>query len=239
MGYLEDSAKVLQSDGFEGTVPYMYRDCLVKHKGVAAATDAGNVTVGVGQLLRNERHAAEFPFLHPNGEIATREEIFAEFKRVHGMEARHKATYYYRPQSLILSDDTIKALLMKRLEECDALLRGHYAGYDEYPAPAKMALLDMIYNLGPLKLFGEFRMFDKYVNARDWDAVAAQCHRKGISNDRNAWTAHQFMLAEVKKPLAELTVHPAHSDSHAMLPGPPVVKVPVAEQVRGLMPKGR
>jgi GH24 family phage-related lysozyme (muramidase) len=208
MDYLQKSAEILTGTGFEGNVPFMYRDT------------AGWVTVGVGQMLPDVNAAKKYPFLTPLGGVATKDEIDKDYHRVYAITAGLTADKYRAQSSLLLPDEYIQSLLMNKLKECDLHLRRHYIRYDLYPELVKLALLDMIYNMGASKLFGQFSTFEKAVNAQDWNTAAEQCHRKhkGASDNRNAWTRHQFLLGETKKILPELPVHPAHYDAPSLLP---------------------
>ena len=58
-----------------------------------------------------------------------------------------------------------------------------------------MGLLDMVYNLGPGKLFAEYPRLLRAVEAGDWKAAAAASHRRGPGEARNAWTQQQFLSA--------------------------------------------
>jgi hypothetical protein len=60
-----------------------------------------------------------------------------------------------------------------------------------------MALLDMIYNLGPEGLFKEFPHLIADVDARAWAQAAESCLRRGPSAARNSWTRQQFLDAVV------------------------------------------
>jgi GH24 family phage-related lysozyme (muramidase) len=208
MDYLKRSAEILGRTGFEGNVPFMYRDT------------EGWVTVGVGQMIPDVNAAKRYRFLKPLGDLATAEEIEQDYKRVYAMPAGMPAEKYRTQTGLVLSEDYIESLLETKLKECDMALRRHYLRYDTYPEPVKLALLDMIYNLGAPKLFGQFAAFEKAVNAQDWKTAGLESHRKhkGSTDNRNAWTRHQFLISEAKKPVPELPVHPAHYDAPVMLP---------------------
>ena len=211
MDYLKKSAEILAGTGFENDIPYMYLDT------------EGWVTVGVGQMIPDVNAAKRYQFLKPLGEKATAEDIEQDYKRVRAMPAGKPAETYRVQASLVLSEDYIESILLNKLKECDVALRRHYLRYDTYPEPVKLALLDMVYNLGASKLFGQFAAFEKAVNAQDWRTAATECHRKhrGSTDNRNAWTRHQFLIAETMKPIPELPVHPAHYDSHTLLPAKP------------------
>jgi GH24 family phage-related lysozyme (muramidase) len=212
MDYLKKSAELLAGTGFEGNIPFMYLDT------------EGWVTAGVGQMIPDVNAAKRYHFVKPLGEKATAEEIERDYRRVHAMPAGKPAQTYRVQESLELSQDYIESILLNKLKECDSVLRRHYQPkYDRFPEPVKLALLDMIYNLGASKLFGQFAAFEKAVNAEDWRTAALECHRKhrGSTDNRNAWTRHQFLVAETQKPIPALPVHPAHRDSQTILPGRP------------------
>jgi GH24 family phage-related lysozyme (muramidase) len=208
MDYLKKSAEILSGTGFEGDVPFMYRDT------------EGWVTVGVGQMIPDVNAARKYPFVTALGAKAATDDIETDYARVKAIPAGLPAEKYRSQSSLLLAEEYIEPLLLKKLKECDVALRRHYLRYDTYPDPVKLALLDMVYNLGAARLFGQFPTFEKAVNAQDWKTAAEQCHRKhkGSTDNRNAWTRHQFLISELKKPVPELPVHPAHYDAPAMLP---------------------
>jgi GH24 family phage-related lysozyme (muramidase) len=208
MDYLQRSADLLSSAAFEGSVAYMYRDTV------------GLVTVGVGQLIPDVNAAKTYPFLTTTGANASTLEIETDYKRVKALSSGHPHKYYWTNTALVLSGESIQALLIKRVKEFDKALRATYLNYDTYPEPVKLALLDMIYNIGPTQLFGEFKHFGEAVNAQDWRTAAARCHRIGPSAKRNAWTAHQFRMAAGGKAIPKLPVHPAHHDAPGMLSKP-------------------
>jgi hypothetical protein len=60
-----------------------------------------------------------------------------------------------------------------------------------------MALLDMIYNLGPAGLFKGFPHLVAAVQNGAWAQAAQHCMRRGPSAARNAWTQQQFLSAVV------------------------------------------
>jgi len=206
--YLQKSADLLTGTGFEGNVPFMYRD------------SNGWVTVGVGFMIPDENAAKKIPFVTALGALATKDQIETDFKRVYSLPAGLVADKYRSQSSLLITFDYTASILLKKLKECDRALRGNYKSYDTYPDPVKLALLDMIYNLGAAKLFGQFPAFNRSVNDQDWKTAADQCHRKhkGAADNRNAWTRHQFLISETRKPIPLLPVHPAHRDAPLMLP---------------------
>ena len=178
--YLEQSLEKLKE--FEGCVPWMYRDTV------------GKITVGVGLMLPNPEAAQALPFV-----VGTRpaiaEEIAAEFARVDAMVAGKPSSFYKLPSSLQLPQQTIDAKLSAVLQQFENDLRTQLPHYDGLPDTVKMALLDMIYNLGPSGLFKGFPHHMATVEAGAWVQAAAACMRRGPGPERNAWTRQQFLSA--------------------------------------------
>jgi GH24 family phage-related lysozyme (muramidase) len=186
--YLEQSLTKLKE--FEGCVPWMYRDTV------------GKVTVGVGLMLPNVEAAQALPFL-AGARPATSQEIAAEFTRVSAMHSGHPATYYKAPGSFELAQQTIDAKLTAVLQGFEADLRAQIPRYDTLPDSVKMALLDMIYNLGPAGLFKGFPHLMAAVETGEWTKAASNCMRHGPGPERNAWTRQQFLSAVVTEIKAE------------------------------------
>ncbi len=186
--YIEQSLTKLKE--FEGCVPWMYRDTM------------GRITVGVGLMLPNPQAAQKLPFLSAN-RAATVEEIAAEFARVKALPEARNASFYKTPASLLLSQQTIDHSLTTVLEGFEADLRKHLPHYDALPDCVKLALLDMIYNLGPIGLFQGFPHLVAAVETSDWAQAAARCLRRGPGPARNAWTRQQFLDAVATEIKAE------------------------------------
>jgi GH24 family phage-related lysozyme (muramidase) len=169
---------------FEGCVPWMYRDTV------------GKVTVGVGLMLPDARAAAALPFV-VGGRAATPEEIAAEYARVDAMAMGRASAFYKIPTALVLTQQTIDVKLSGVLAGFEANLRGQFPHYDALPDGVKMALLDMIYNLGPAGLFKGFPHLVAAIQTGAWMQAAQHCMRHGPSAARNDWTRQQFLSAVV------------------------------------------
>jgi GH24 family phage-related lysozyme (muramidase) len=169
---------------FEGCVPWMYRDTV------------GKVTVGVGLMLPDAKAAEALPFV-VSARAATPEEIAAEYARVDAMAVGRASTFYKTPTSLILTQQTIDAKLTSVLEGFEADLRGQFSHYDALPEGVKVALLDMIYNLGPAGLLKGFPHLVVAIQTGAWAQAAEHCMRHGPSAARNSWTREQFLSAVV------------------------------------------
>ncbi len=152
----------------------------------------GKVTVGVGLMLPDAQAAQTLPFLL-NNRPATPEEIATEYARVDAMTLGKAAAFYKIPASLELSQQTIDAKLLSVLLGFEADLRGEFPRYDAFPDAIKLALLDMIYNLGPAGLFHGFPHLVAAVQSGNWSLAADHCTRRGPAPSRNDWTKQQFL----------------------------------------------
>jgi GH24 family phage-related lysozyme (muramidase) len=186
--YIEQSLIKLKE--FEGCVPWMYRDTV------------GKVTVGVGLMLPDAKAAQALPFLNIT-QPATPAEIATEYARVDALPQGRTASFYKTPHSLQLAPQTIDAKLTSVLQGFETDLRTEFPHYDTLPDAIKMALLDMIYNLGPAGLFKGFPHLVAAVQTGNWTQAAAHCNRRGPGEARNAWTREQFLSAVVTEIKAE------------------------------------
>ena len=156
----------------------------------------GKVTVGVGLMLPDAKAAEVLPFVLGT-RAATPEEIAAEYTRVNAMAMGRASAFYKTPTSLVLTQQTIDAKLSSVLAGFEADLRGQFPHYDALPDGIKMALLDMIYNLGPAGLFKGFPHLVAAIQTGAWQQAAEHCMRRGPSAARNDWTREQFLSAVV------------------------------------------
>lgn len=169
---------------FEGCIPWMYLDT------------KGNVTCAIGIMLATTQAACQLPFYPENDpQPATEDQIVAEWTRVKAMAPAKLPAFYHGPSSLVLMPSEIETLTMSVLQQKETELRQLYPGYDGFPDMAKMALLDMDYNMGEEDLRVKWPHFDAAVDAQEWSTVAGLCHRLGIQPERNAWTEQQFLSA--------------------------------------------
>jgi GH24 family phage-related lysozyme (muramidase) len=156
----------------------------------------GKVTVGVGLMLPDAKAAKTLPFVL-GSRAATPEEIAAEYARVNEMTVGRASSFYKIPASLELTQQMIDARLKSVLEGFEADLRIQFPHYDSLPDSVKMALLDMIYNLGAEGLFKGFPRLVAAVEEGAWAQAAEHCSRLGPSAVRNAWTRQQFLNAVI------------------------------------------
>lgn len=158
----------------EGCITHMYLDT------------KGKVTVGVGNMLPGVSEALELPFINRESrEPGTPEEITKDFRRVADQKPGRVAGSYKAFTSLDLEDDAIDALLDRRIGDFEAGLRRNFPGYDDYPQACRLALMDMVFNLGNNGLVTKFPSLTRAAREQDWEECANQCRRKGISEERN------------------------------------------------------
>jgi len=162
----------------------------------------GKITVGVGLMLPDAKAAQALPFVLGT-RTATPQEIAAEYTRVDSLPLGRASAFYKPSTQLELTQQTIDAKLSAVLQGFETDLRAHLPHYDTLPDPVKLALLDMIYNLGPGELFNGFPHLIAAVESGSWAEAAAHCLRRGPSPARNNWTREQFLSAVVTTIQAE------------------------------------
>src|SRR5580704_1268437 len=181
MVYLDVSLAHLE--GFEGIVPWMYLDT------------KGFVTVGVGEMLANASRAQSLGFVDADSQPVAPAVILADYERVSALPRAKLPAFYRAPGSPVLPYPEIDSLLRQHLTYFDEQLSQRFAAYPNFPDPAKLGLLDMIFNLGVIGLFKGFPTLIEHVQKRDWENAATQCHRNGPNPERNEWAKQQFLAA--------------------------------------------
>ncbi len=166
---------------FEGSVPHMYLDT------------NGYVTVGVGGLVPTEA-AARRLFMRDRAShaAATPDEQAEEWNMVGGMKRGLKASAYLRVCNLEMAPAEIKRLFNARVMEFQQQLRAVYLNYDSCPAPCRLALLDMAFNLGCGALNRKWPSLRSAVLTMNWLEAAKQSFRPQSSTARNVAVAELF-----------------------------------------------
>ena len=182
MSQLYEITLLPQLKQFEGCIPSMYLDTV------------GNVTCGVGFLLETALIAQGFPWYIDRACTipATPQEIAAAWVRVKAMAPGRIPSFYTYDGCLQLLQSDIDLHLLAILDQTDENLQRDYPGFEDFPLSIKMALADMDYNLGDGTLRNTYPRFDFAVDTKSWDVAAQECHRLGISKERNDWTQQQF-----------------------------------------------
>jgi len=130
------------------------------------------VTVEVGHLLPVAK-AQELAVVTDSGESVTTEMIAEQ-------EVNRVASYYQpfiQPQ---LPDSAVDPLTEKRIDSFYTELKAIYSEFDSFPAGIKLALFDLIFNLGMTNLCKKWPKLNG-CNADE------NCRRRGIAGERNEY----------------------------------------------------
>jgi len=186
-------------DFWEQPIRWMYLD------------SQGLVTVGCGTMLPDAAAAKRVSFVHNRTwQAATPAEIEAAWNGLHAGAAAQKAAapskkfsakYYEDKTDLRIPDACAQALRDDHIEADYAELKKIYLKFDTFPDDAKVALFDMIYNVGPGRNktrqhraagLRAFVSMNAAIDAAHWSLAADRCTRHGIPPERNRNTAHLF-----------------------------------------------
>ncbi len=174
---------------YEGCVPHMYLDT------------KGYVTVGIGHLLHDIEAAKKVPFtVRGTGAIATAKQIEEEFKVIKARPfGKDEAYTRFKPfTKLIITELNINAQVDKHIKIFENDLKRIYgvSEFSSYPNNVKLALFDMIFNLGIYKLKDTFPNFNKHMKAKNFKKAAIESNRKDISAERNTYVRNLFLSAK-------------------------------------------
>jgi GH24 family phage-related lysozyme (muramidase) len=174
------SLKQLLKDN-EGNIPYMYLDTV------------GKVTVGVGHMIASPDLAQGLSFVvRGTSQAASAAQIAADYNSVHSQRPAMVASQYKPFTKLEMTPAAIDQLLDTDIAGMESGVRSAFRGYDNYPAPAQDALLDMAFNLGVSGLVTKFPKLKAAAEAGNWQTCANECQRNGISQARNDKTKAMF-----------------------------------------------
>ena len=148
---------------FEGRVQHMY------------LCTGNRVTVGIGHMIPTSEAATKLEFSGaPAGVIAF------EWRRVASMPPGRLAQFYRHRGQPIMSDAEIDRIFVTDIKSFLGHLRTIVPDYDKLPNSVQLALLDMIYTLGPTG-FSAYKKMLAHIRMRNWKVAAAECERGGIS----------------------------------------------------------
>jgi GH24 family phage-related lysozyme (muramidase) len=160
---------------FEGLTTWLYLD----------TADPPVVTCGIGHALFSLADCLALPWDQPAAAIQW------DFKAVQAAAPGRLASWYATLTKSRLEADFVRQLAQQDLDARVATLRKGFPQYDGLPAPAREALQDMVFNLGG-SFLGKWPKLRTALLSGNWSAAAANCHRIGISDARNAATAALF-----------------------------------------------
>lgn len=170
---------------YEGNVSHMYLD------------SKGYVTIGVGHLLNTVVEAQNLSFVDAKtNKQVTAEEIKTDFEEVL-KQPKNKLASFYKPYTkLILPLTEIDKLTNSHIENFYKELKLIYAELDTYPEAARLALFDLIFNVGMTNLRTMWPSFNSAVKAKDWKKAGDNSIRKTpISSARNQYVNDLFAEA--------------------------------------------
>lgn len=186
---------------YEGDIPKMYLDT------------GNNVTVGIGNMLPDKESAKNLDFyikvkdketgkmverLATDAEIAdawdslsmlTQPDSCTDPDDGEDPSGCYTAGTYEKIESnnvYLHENDRISAA-KEEIKDFGAQLKDGYPDFDTYPDKVKLALYDMVFNLGIGNLVDEFVKFTTAIKERDWKEAASESKRTGIQDDRNKY----------------------------------------------------
>ena len=165
---------------YEGRVEHMYLDT------------RGFVTVGVGHMMSSAEEAKKVAFINAASSAqASKKEIEDEFALIKSKPfgAAYPARRFKSSTKLKLTDSTINELTNKHITSFEGELKQIYGAteFNTHPENVKLALFDMIFNLGMPRLKTGYPKFNKYIKVKDYKNAALESNRKGISAQRNQY----------------------------------------------------
>ncbi|OUJ14908.1 peptidoglycan-binding protein [Acetobacter sp. DsW_063] len=187
------------------------------------------VTVAVGYYCPTAEDATTLSYLNKTTRApATAAEKKKEWETIQALSPAHtpnshNAKFYESSTTLVMPDAEITRLFDVKLQEFYADLVDVFSGFDSYPEKAKIALFDMIYNLGEgrnadparhRKATG-LRQFHTLIAAcqnHDWVKAAGACRRHGPSDQRNNDTKALFLACAAEDRTALQSAAPKKAD---------------------------
>lgn len=175
-------------ENHEGKVNHMYLD------------SKGYVTVGVGHLIKDLASAQKLNFKKTNGLSATKDDIKSDFESVKKQLKNRVSSYYKRFVSLKLLNTEIDALTKKHIDSFENELKSLFPSFTTYPTEVRLALFDIIFNVGMTDLNTKWPNFKKAIKSQDWETAANESNRKPpVSAERNKYVKNLLLKAAADK----------------------------------------
>ncbi|MFL1405874.1 glycoside hydrolase family protein [Marinobacter sp. M1N3S26] len=179
---------------YEGKVSHMYLD------------SRGFVTVGIGHLIANVTEAQKLAFKTTRNVPASGAEIKSDYDSVKKQPANRVASFYKKFTSLILPDVEIDKLTDKHILTFESELKRIYSGFENFPSEVRLALFDLIFNLGMTDLNNNWPKFNAAIQAKDWQTAADESSRAApISAERNRYVRNLLETAAKNSAAQALT----------------------------------
>lgn len=185
---IEKQAIRKKLEEYEGFIEHIYRD------------SKGFATVAVGHMMPNVQAAQQLTFYTQKGSRATAAEIKVDYDAVMKQPANRLAVYYKRFTTLKMKRADADQLTNKHIDSFYKELKIIYPDFDTFPSEAKLALIDIIFNVGMTNLKNRWPTMNAAIKAKDWAKAAANSNRKApISAARNKYVKDLFIKASLVK----------------------------------------
>jgi len=192
----EKKALRAKLEKYEGKVSHMYLDA------------KGFVTVGVGHLLGTLAEAQKLPFKNQKNLAAGQADIKADYDAVKKQPPNRLSSFYKKHTKLVLPASEIDKLTDQHIDSFERELKRIYSGFDGFPSEVKLALFDLIFNLGMTNLRNNWPTFNAAINAKDWQKAADNSSRKPpISAERNKYVKDLLEKAAQALKQSKATTH--------------------------------
>lgn len=165
-------------------------------------------TFGIGHAARTVQESAKAKWKRRDGSDATYAEIELEYRLVQALPfgKSYTADWYKRHTALRLPESEIDRIFESDLLEAERLLKATkrggkpvFADYDRWPISAQLAMIDMMFSIGPAFMGTEPpKAYPRLVAAavrQDWATCAAESKRGGVGPARDAALANLFNSA--------------------------------------------
>ena len=163
---------------YEGCVEHMYLDT------------KGYVTIGVGHLLSTLAAAQTLAFItQKESKSATKDQIKTDYEAVKKQTKGLVSSSYKKHTKLKLKKADIDKLTNKHIDSFEGELKKIYGSdeFGKYPSDVRLALFDMIFNLGMTNLKSKFPTFNKHIKDKKWSEAAKESNRSDVSESRNKY----------------------------------------------------
>lgn len=173
----------------EGVIDYLYQDSL------------GKVTIGIGNLIKNIDDMTRIDLLTHEGIKASEQQKREAYTRVYNApgyrsDGRPLAAPYYKKYSKPrMTCAEIKKQLSTSVLKFYNEIKIIFPCFDTFPHEAKLACMDMLFNLGMTALNSKWPRFKSAVKKRNWQEAAVQSYRYQLSKRRNSDIRLLFLKA--------------------------------------------
>ncbi len=174
----------------------------------------GLITVGVGMNVNSWEMFKPLPWRVEDDEerFATPSEISEDYKNLRefidkewkkavdsgGEKINFAAQSYDSLTKIKILPEDYEKMFRAHVIQFEKDLKKKFSGFSCFPAPAKIVLMDMIYNIGATKFNAEkWKKLFAAVIARDWAAAAQESNRRAVSDERNQAARTYFERAKL------------------------------------------